>query len=145
MDKKQKVAIGILAGLTAVGIGTVIYDEVEKSKCEKANGSWHGLFGGCMLPAPSSTSTSTTPTSTTPTSTSSAPGQVDPSTVDIIWKTAEATSQSIPGVLSWDAVSGATSYQVSINGGSPVTVYGTSTQIQAQPGSTIQISIVACS
>jgi len=74
------------------------------------------------------------------------PGQVDPSTVNITWSTTTPTSsQPITGTLSWGAVSGATSYQVSINGSSPQTVNGTSTPITAVPGTTLQISIAACS
>jgi len=72
------------------------------------------------------------------------PGQVDPSTINVSWQT-PTNAQTVIGTLSWGAVNGASGYQVSLNGGSPTTVNGTSTQISATPGSTLQISIAACS
>ena len=173
MDTGQKVAIGILAGLAAVGLGIGAYDEYEKSKCEKSGGTWQGLFKGCTPSVNqaqlncqdsggtwnASTGTCTCPSgytldssgrcvsstpSPSPSPSPSAPGQVDPSTINISWQT-PTSAQSVTGTLSWGAVSGATSYQVSLNGGSPETVNGTSVQISAAPGSSIQISIAACS
>jgi len=172
MDTGQKVAIGVILGLAGVGLGIGVYDEVEKSKCEKSGGTWQGLIKGCVSGVNqlqlncqdsggtwnASTGTCTCPSgytldssgqcvsstpSPSPSPSPSAPGQVDPSSVNVSWQT-PTNAQTVTGTLSWSAVSGASSYQVSLNGGSPETVNGTSVQISAQPGSTLQISITAC-
>lgn len=181
MNTAAKIGIGVgVAALVASGLA--LYDYEEKSKCAAADGTWNGLFKGCVCPqgttmvngvckstpSPvstqqqncqssggtwnSSANTCTCLSGYEPNSsglcvkqqvTPTVPGQVDPSTVNVSWQT-PTNAQTVQGTLSWGAVSGATSYQVALNGGSPETVQGTSVTIQTTPGSSVQIAISAC-
>ncbi len=74
----------------------------------------------------------------------SAPPPATPTGLACNWGTPTSAS-AVTGTLSWTAVSGATSYQWSVNGGAYTNV-GTSTSVTVQgtPGTTYTFDVQAC-
>jgi hypothetical protein len=125
IEVKAGAAIGLALGITAVVAagGLVAYDEIEKSKC---TGTWKGIFGGGC--------STSTPTG----------GLSAPANFQITYQT--PTSDTVQCTASWDAVSGASYYELTLNGQTyQVTAPTTSYSFTAPAGTTVTGSVSACS
>ncbi len=122
MNTGAKVGLTIGGVVIAVGLGYLGLKEYEKDECAKNGNTWTGdlLTGKCS--------------STVPVTQLAAPANVN----------ATYNSTSTVGTITWDAVSGATTYKVTVNGnpvysGSNLTATFTST-----PGAQYAIDVTAC-
>jgi hypothetical protein len=70
------------------------------------------------------------------------PAPVDASTINIDWGT-PTDAETAPGSLSWGLSSGATNYNVGVNGVTK-NVSGPPVPITVTPGSTVDVSIAPC-